>query len=80
MQMLLLWGRCSFGVAKGMKNFVQVTLGTGLGSGIVVNGELMYGADGFAGEMGHIIVVRDGRKCGCGRRGCLGNICFSYRY
>jgi glucokinase len=64
-------GEMQFGVAKGMKNFVQVTLGTGLGSGIVVNGELMYGADGFAGEMGHIIVVKDGRKCGCGRRGCL---------
>lgn len=64
-------GEMKFGVAKGMKNFIQITLGTGLGSGIVVNGEMLYGADGFAGEMGHTIVVKDGRKCGCGRRGCL---------
>lgn len=64
-------GEMRFGVAKGMKNFVQITLGTGLGSGIVVNGDLLYGSDGFAGEMGHTTIVRDGRKCACGKRGCL---------
>lgn len=64
-------GEMLFGGAKGMKNFVVITLGTGLGSGFVVNGEVLYGHDGFAGELGHVIVVRDGRLCGCGRRGCL---------
>ena len=49
----------------------MVTLGTGLGSGFVANGEMIYGHDGFAGELGHIIVERDGRECGCGRKGCL---------
>ncbi|TND08294.1 MAG: glucokinase [Bacteroidetes bacterium] len=64
-------GEQLFGAAKGMKNFVVITLGTGLGSGFVINGEVLYGHDGFAGELGHVIVVRDGRLCGCGRRGCL---------
>ena len=64
-------GEMIFGAAKGMKNFIVITLGTGLGSGIVVNGELVYGADGFAGEIGHTIVDMNGRECGCGRRGCL---------
>ncbi|MFC2085545.1 ROK family protein [Bacteroidota bacterium] len=64
-------GELKFGVAKGMKNFIEITLGTGLGSGIVVNGNLLYGSDGFAGEMGHTTIVCDGRKCGCGKRGCL---------
>ncbi len=64
-------GEMIFGAAKWMKNFVVITLGTGLGSGIVVNGELVYGADGFAGEVGHTIVDTNGRECGCGRRGCL---------
>lgn len=64
-------GEMEFGNAKGMKNFIEITLGTGLGSGIVVNGDLVYGQDGFAGELGHITVKRDGRLCGCGRRGCL---------
>lgn len=64
-------GEMIFGAAKGMKNFVVITLGTGLGSGIVVNGELVYGADGFAGEIGHTIVDHEGRECGCGRKGCL---------
>jgi glucokinase len=54
-----------------MKDFILVTLGTGLGSGFVANGELIYGHDGFAGELGHVIAIRDGRKCGCGRNGCL---------
>lgn len=64
-------GEMLFGGAKGMKNFIVITLGTGLGSGIVVNGEVVYGHDGFAGELGHIIVRPDGRSCGCGRTGCL---------
>ncbi|XZF14987.1 ROK family protein [Chitinophagaceae bacterium MMS25-I14] len=64
-------GEMMFGAAKGMKDFIVVTLGTGVGSGVVANGQLIYGADGFAGELGHVISVRDGRKCGCGRYGCL---------
>lgn len=64
-------GEMLFGTAKGMKNFVVITLGTGLGSGIVVDGKLVYGADGFAGELGHTIVDPNGRQCGCGRKGCL---------
>ncbi|MBI1937146.1 MAG: ROK family protein [Ignavibacteriales bacterium] len=64
-------GEMLFGAAKGMKDFVVITLGTGLGSGIVVNGELVYGADGFAGEVGHTIFDPHGRMCGCGRKGCL---------
>ncbi|MDM7995818.1 MAG: ROK family protein [Acidobacteriota bacterium] len=68
-------GEMLFGAARGMKNFIQITLGTGLGSGIVANGELIYGADGFAGEIGHTTVDPDGRMCGCGRRGCLETYC-----
>ena len=64
-------GEMLFGAAKGMKNFIVITLGTGLGSGIVVNENLVYGADGFAGEIGHTIVDPSGRECGCGRKGCL---------
>ena len=64
-------GELQFGAAKGMKDFIVITLGTGLGSGIVANGELIYGSDGFAGELGHTIVFPEGRKCGCGRNGCL---------
>lgn len=64
-------GEMIFGAVKGMENFIVITLGTGLGSGIVVNGELVYGADGFAGEIGHMIYDINGRECGCGRRGCL---------
>lgn len=64
-------GEMKFGGAVGMKDFVLITLGTGLGSGIVCNGKVLYGNDGFAGELGHTIAVRDGRKCGCGRNGCL---------
>ena len=64
-------GEMVYGGAKGMKNFIVITLGTGLGSGIVVNGELVYGHTGFAGEMGHVTIVPSGRKCNCGRRGCL---------
>jgi len=64
-------GEMKFGTAKGMKDFILITLGTGLGSGIVVNGQLAYGADGFAGEIGHTIYDPNGRECGCGRKGCL---------
>ncbi len=64
-------GEMVFGAAKDIKDFVFITLGTGLGSGIVANGEMIYGHDGFAGEVGHTIVVPNGRECGCGRKGCL---------
>jgi glucokinase len=60
-----------YGDAKNLKDFVVITLGTGLGSGIVANGELVYGHDGFAGEVGHITAVPYGRQCNCGRQGCL---------
>jgi glucokinase len=63
-------GEMIFGGAKKMKDFIVLTLGTGLGSGIVVNGEVVYGHTGFAGELGHTIVVPGGRDCGCGRQGC----------
>jgi glucokinase len=64
-------GEMVYGGAKGMRDFIVITLGTGLGSGLVANGELIYGHDGFAGELGHTIVDPNGRICGCGRRGCL---------
>lgn len=69
-------GEMTYGAARGMKNFIMITLGTGVGSGIVANGEVLYGNDGFAGELGHVIVKRtNGRKCGCGRSGCLECYC-----
>ncbi len=64
-------GEMIFGAAKNVKDFIILTLGTGLGSGIVVDGEVVYGHTGFAGELGHMTVVEGGRVCGCGRRGCL---------
>ncbi len=64
-------GEMEFGAAKGMLNFMVVTLGTGVGSGIVVNGSLIYGHDGLAGEFGHTTIKPGGRQCGCGRCGCL---------
>ncbi|HOQ59651.1 MAG TPA: ROK family protein [Vicinamibacterales bacterium] len=64
-------GELRFGAARGMRDVIVITLGTGLGSGIIANGELIYGVDGFAGEIGHVTVQPDGRECGCGRRGCL---------
>jgi glucokinase len=64
-------GEMLFGAAKGMKDFIIITLGTGLGSGVVVDGKLVYGSDGFAGEIGHTIYDPNGRQCGCGRKGCL---------
>ncbi len=63
-------GEMIFGGAKKMKDFIILTLGTGLGSGIVINGEAVYGHTGFAGELGHTIIVPGGRDCGCGRHGC----------
>ena len=68
-------GEMAYGVARGMKDFIEITLGTGLGSGIVVGGTLVYGHDGFAGELGHVIIRRNGRSCGCGRNGCLEAYC-----
>ncbi len=69
-------GEMTYGAARGMRDFIMITLGTGVGSGIVVNGQLVYGHDGFAGELGHIIVKRNnGRICGCGRTGCLEAYC-----
>ena len=68
-------GEMTYGAAKGMKHFIMITLGTGVGSGIVVNGEVLYGSDGFAGELGHTCAVRDGRKCACGKSGCLEAYC-----
>ena len=69
-------GEMTYGVARGMKNFIMITLGTGVGSGIVINGQVVYGFDGFAGELGHTNVVRyNGRACGCGKTGCLEAYC-----
>lgn len=68
-------GEMTYGAARGMKDFIEITLGTGVGSGIVINGNLVYGSDGFAGELGHMIVRRNGRNCGCGRQGCLETYC-----
>ena len=64
-------GEMTYGAARGMKNFIMITLGTGVGSGIVINGDVVYGHDGFAGELGHVAAVRNnGRTCNCGKTGC----------
>lgn len=69
-------GEMTYGAARGLKDFIMITLGTGVGSGIVINGQLVYGHDGFAGELGHVTVKPvTGRLCGCGRRGCLETYC-----
>ena len=69
-------GEMTYGAARGLKDFIMITLGTGVGSGIVVNGQMVYGHDGFAGELGHVIMKRNnGRVCGCGRTGCLEAYC-----
>ena len=65
------YGEMMYGNAKNIKDFIFITIGTGLGSGIVSNGKLIYGHDGFAGEMGHVIVKKNGRECNCGKKGCL---------
>ena len=69
-------GEMTYGAARGLKDFIMITLGTGVGSGIGINGQLVYGHDGFAGELGHVIMKRNnGRLCGCGRTGCLEAYC-----
>ena len=70
-------GEMTYGAARGMKNFIMITLGTGVGSGIVCDGRVIYGSDGFAGELGHVIVdhTPEARPCGCGRKGCLETYC-----
>lgn len=69
-------GEMAYGAARGMKNFIMITLGTGVGSGIVIDGKVLYGHDGFAGELGHVNIVRNnGRICGCGKTGCLEAYC-----
>ncbi len=69
-------GEMTYGAARGLRDFIMITLGTGVGSGIVINGQLVYGHDGFAGELGHVIMRRNnGRLCGCGRTGCLEAYC-----
>lgn len=68
-------GEKMYGAAKNINDFIMITLGTGVGSGIVIDGKLVYGHDGFAGELGHVIIERDGRLCGCGRKGCLETYC-----
>lgn len=68
-------GEMTYGAARGMKDFIMITLGTGVGSGVVVNGNMVYGTDGMAGELGHVIVRRNGRQCGCSRCGCLEAYC-----
>ncbi|MBQ8606913.1 MAG: ROK family protein, partial [Bacteroidaceae bacterium] len=70
-------GEMTYGAARGMKDFIMITLGTGVGSGIVINGQMVYGHDGFAGELGHVTVDNsaDARLCGCGHKGCLETYC-----
>jgi len=68
-------GEMTYGAARGMRDFIMITLGTGVGSGVVAGGQMIYGADGLAGELGHIIARRGGRLCGCGRCGCLETYC-----
>lgn len=69
-------GEMTYGAALGMKNFIMITLGTGVGSGIVIDGKVVYGHDGFAGELGHTTAIREnGRTCGCGKHGCLETYC-----
>lgn len=69
-------GEMTYGAARGLKDFIMITLGTGVGSGIVINGQMVYGHDGHAGELGHMTVKRNnGRLCGCGRTGCLEAYC-----
>lgn len=64
-------GEHTYGVARDIDDFIMITLGTGVGSGIISHGRLVYGHDGFAGELGHVCVVQDGRQCNCGLKGCL---------
>jgi len=68
-------GEMTYGAARGMRDFIMITLGTGLGAGIVINGQLVYGHDGFAGELGHVKVRQGDRQCGCGQKGCIEAYC-----
>lgn len=68
-------GEMAYGAARGIKNFIMITLGTGVGGGIIIDGHLVYGHDGNAGELGHVTIKKDGRLCGCGKRGCLEAYC-----
>lgn len=68
-------GEMIFGGARMMKDFIMLTLGTGVGSGIVINGNIVIGHDGFAGELGHTTILEGGRECGCGNQGCLETYC-----
>ena len=68
-------GEMKYGVAQGMRDFIMITLGTGVGSGIVIGGQMVYGHDGFAGELGHTVAVPGGRPCNCGKKGCLEAYC-----
>ena len=68
-------GEMTYGIARGLKDFIMITLGTGVGSGIVIGGNVLYGHDGFAGELGHTCAVRGGRSCNCGKQGCLEAYC-----
>lgn len=65
------YGECLFGAAKGFKHVVYVTLGTGIGGGLIIDGKIYEGASGAAGEVGHLIVLPDGPVCNCGNRGCV---------
>jgi glucokinase len=68
-------GEMKYGLARDMRDFLYITLGTGVGSGVVSNGKLVYGHLGSAGELGHVIIERNGRQCGCGRKGCMETYC-----
>lgn len=68
-------GEMTYGAARGMKDFIMITLGTGVGGGVVVDGKMVYGTDGMAGELGHLTARHNGRQCGCTRRGCLETYC-----
>ncbi|MFI5204588.1 MAG: ROK family protein, partial [Flavobacteriales bacterium] len=68
-------GEMKYGLARNMRDFLLITLGTGVGSGVVSNGQLVYGHLGSAGELGHVIIERNGRLCGCGRKGCMETYC-----
>lgn len=72
-------GELKYGLAQGKSNFITITLGTGLGAGIIVDGKLLYGHNSMAGELGHIIIEPQGRQCGCGRRGCVETVRFCSR-
>lgn len=68
-------GEHIYGGAKNLRHFIMITLGTGVGSGIYIDGRMVYGHDGFAGELGHTTVIPNGRQCNCGKKGCLETYC-----